>query len=91
MEATVDWGFGPTKAGAMLSELSFRQPDWPAGEGYGRMPSCRVNGEAVDFTAKWPVFDGPEMTLNESILKVKSDSETYRVDYSESVPRFSIQ
>jgi hypothetical protein len=88
-EATVDWGFGPTEPGILLSEMGFRQPDWPSGEGYGRIPRCSVNGVTVDFEAPWPVFEGPHMNLKGSVMEVGPAGDPYVVDYRGRLPVFS--
>jgi len=40
------------------------QPDWPSGEGHGRVPSLWVNGEPIEYTRdRGLLFDGPRLRL----------------------------
>lgn len=88
MEATVDWGYGASEPMVMLSAPPFKQPDWPEGKGFGRIPSCKVNGQPVDFTEPWPVFEGKTMKLDEGVLEIRVENKFYRVNYRDYKPVF---
>ena len=85
-EAIYDWGYGATKPQTLVTAPPFRQPDWPVGEGYGKVPFVKINGDSLDLKGVWPVFDGPDFTLKNGVLRVKNSSSAFEVDYSGSLP-----
>ena len=85
-EAIFDWGYGPTKATSM--KTGFRQPEWPIGKGFGRIPKAIVNGKLIDFSGIWPVFSGANLTMEKGALKLKNNTSYYEVDYTGNCPKF---
>jgi hypothetical protein len=88
-EPVYDWGYGPLQPLVIPASPPFRQPEWPSGEGHGRIPVWKVNGIPVDLEARWPVYDGPDLTVGTGILELRNpEGDTYRVDYTGSLPVF---
>lgn len=87
-EATYDWGYGPVEQQVVTFAAEWKQPEWPCGEGYGKIPEWSVNGSRVQLEGLWPVYDGPQLRLNEGILSVEIDHLLYRIDYSGTGPQF---
>lgn len=91
IEPLFDWGYGATEAMCLLSSPPLRQPDWGYDEGFGKIPEFSVNGVTVDYNIERPVYNGPRLSLDNSILQISSsDGTTYRVDYSDSTPSFGL-
>ena len=88
-EPIYDWGYGVTTKRSVQTEPPFTQPDWPSGEGYGRLASWSVNATPVDLNADWGLYTGPNVEVNNEML-VLNDSVggTYTVDYTGEVPVF---
>lgn len=76
-EPIFDWGFGITKPYAVTYEADFRQPVWPQGKGYGKIPDLEIDGKPIPLNTVWPVFNGNEMSLKNSILKIRIDNKEY--------------
>lgn len=89
-EALYDWGYGTAEQHTFISAPPFRQPQWPQGEGYGKIPVIMVNGETITMDEEWPVFSGPGFALENGIMDIKGVRSVYRVDYSGRHPVFSI-
>jgi hypothetical protein len=89
-EALYDWGYGAVEQQTFVSAPPFRQPHWPGGEGYGKIPVILVNGETVAMDKEWPVYRGPGFALENGIMVIKGVQSVYRVDYSGRHPVFSI-
>ncbi|MGB9746819.1 MAG: hypothetical protein ACPLXM_07835 [Bacteroidales bacterium] len=89
MEASSDWGYGLETPSVFVDPLLLKQPQWPAGEGLGRIPSLEINGRRVDFSATWPVLEGPGISISDGILVISYPWETYCVDFSGKIPVFN--
>jgi hypothetical protein len=89
-EALYDWGYGAVEQRAFVSAPPFRQPQWPKGEGYGKLPAIKVNGETITMDKDWPVFRGPKFVLENRIMEIKGERSVYWVDYSGRYPVFTI-
>lgn len=87
-EAVYDWGYGVNEPQTFTFAAPFMQPEWPCGEGFGKIPHFAVNNGRVDFKEVWPVFTGPHFSLKYGILKIDIGGLSYRVDYSGSKPLF---
>lgn len=87
----VDWGFGATTPGGfvMMKQPPFQFPEWPGGEGYGRVSTIRVNGDLIDVTNEWPPYFGPLVEQRDRVLTVTDGVHTYVVDFSGKAPTFS--
>ncbi len=70
MEALVDWGFGPTGPMVALTAPPFKQPEWPQGKGWGRVPQVKVNGKEIDFSASAPVYNGEGILVEDGKIEV---------------------
>lgn len=90
-EPIYDWGYGPHAQHVIITSPPFMQPEWPEGQGHGRVPSWSVNGKSVDRRNRPAVYDGRYFSVKQAILTVSSERSTYRVDYSGELPRFSRQ
>lgn len=88
-EATVDWGYGAEEPKIMMTYPDFRQPNWPSGAGYGRVPFLKVNGKEVDFDEYWPLYDGEEVDMKNKILQISVNDKKYTVRFNEEIPAFS--
>jgi hypothetical protein len=86
-----DWGYGATNPGGYVFYTSppFIQPTWPSGQGYGRLANWSVNGDAVDLSSEWPVYDGPHLYIGNGKLQLNDSAGLcYNIDYSGSTPVF---
>ena len=88
-EATVDWGYGVEAPKIMMSYPDFRQPKWPSGEGYGRIPHLEVNNKRIEFDDYWPLYDGDEVEMKNKILEIKIYDQKYQVRFTSDAPVFS--
>lgn len=90
-EPIFDWGFGVENPQVKLTSPPFMQPEWPSGAGHGKLARWKVNGEEVTVSEDWPVFEGPNLLLQDSKLVMRAPGERteYTVDYSGEVPAFS--
>ena len=88
-EATVDWGYGVESPKIMMSYPDFRQPNWPTGEGYGRIPYLEVNNKRIEFDDYWPLYDGDEVEMKNKILEIKVHDQKYQVRFTGDTPVFS--
>ena len=90
-EALVDWGFGAKEPMSMITSPPFTQPNWPSGEGGGRVASLWMSKMAYMHQREdqWPIAAGPNLTFDKSVLDVKIKDLTYQVDYSQDLPIFS--
>lgn len=86
MEPLFDWGYGATEAVVLMTAPPFCQPEWPVGDGFGKIPALSVNGTPVDYTSPRPVFSGDQLSLDGGILRVKTTDSYYVVDYSGDAP-----
>lgn len=91
-EALVDWGYGVKSPMATISSPPFTQPDWPGGDGGGRVATLFINGKRqYEPNENWPVFSGKGLVLGNGKLSVNYSSTPYTVDYTGKVPSFSAQ
>ncbi len=88
-EALYDWGYGVTEPQTFTFDAPWQQPQWPAGEGYGKIPYLSVDGDSINFNEEWPVFSGPHLMLKDGILEIAVRDHFYEVDYSGNRPLFS--
>lgn len=93
-EPLYDWGFGPTTPQLFQTTPPYLQPSWTGGQGRGRIPLLKVNGEEVNYAAEnWPVYYSSQYFLQNNILYMESDSANlstyYEVDFSGTNPIFS--
>ncbi|NJM14865.1 MAG: hypothetical protein HC896_05345 [Bacteroidales bacterium] len=62
--------------------MAKRQGTWQAGQWY-------VNGSLVDLNAHWPVYSGPNLTIDKGKMALYDiDGGIYSIDYSGNVPVF---
>ncbi|MCC5928924.1 MAG: hypothetical protein JJU28_06735 [Cyclobacteriaceae bacterium] len=87
-EPMFDWGFGPTTQASYISDQPWQQPQWPYGNGYGRMPELYVNGVPQGNRAIIPLFEGPGILMKNGVLEIQNEGGNYRIDYSGEVPVF---
>ena len=87
-EPIFDWGFGLTEPMVNQHMTDFKQPQWAEFNGSGRVPLLLAENFRYQFDQPWPVFSGPSINLDQSVLDIDFAGETYRVDYSKRIPVF---
>lgn len=87
-EATSDWGYGKASASPFISSPPLRQPAWPSGKGWGRIPALNVGGVRVDYNSNWPVWEGTGLSLRDRMLRIHNGQKVYEVNYQGEVPQF---
>ncbi|MCC5806983.1 MAG: hypothetical protein JJU00_11710 [Opitutales bacterium] len=88
VEPDYDWNYGVTEQRVVLTTDDWNQPDWPSGEGHGRLASWSIDGVPSDLPARRAVFDGPNLTLDGGILRLRGKEATHVVDFSGTRPEF---
>lgn len=89
-EPMFDWGYGPSTPQHAQKTPPFVQPQWPQGEGYGRVPAWKINNTEVATNTIWPVYKGKNFELNNHILRVYAgQSDSLRIDFSGNLPVYS--
>jgi len=86
-EPIADWGYGTTERQTLIESPPFKQPEWMQGRGYGKLAIWSVNGQSVN-NQTWEIYDGPMLSIKNSIMEIKSSTEVYRVDFSGNLPNF---
>lgn len=103
IEPQFDWGYindpAQNRPVPVASVPPLQQPTYPRSgaslDGWGRIPTVTVNGKPLggkDFLnlkSPWPVFRGPNITLEKGILTIRVGSERYQVDHSGDAPRWT--
>ncbi len=87
-EPIVDWGYGVVEQTVNIHRAGFEQPDWSEFDDSGRLPVLLADNKQYNFEEVWPVMSGPSINLDNSILKVEFEGESYIVDYSGEIPVF---
>ncbi len=88
-EPIFDFGYGVKEPMLIISEPPLQQPQWPVGEGHGRIASWSVNGQPVNLQKYWPVYTGPLLYVGKGKLILKDKSKhTYTIDYTSKIPLF---
>ncbi len=88
-EPIYDWGYGPTTPQIAQKSPPFVQPQWPHGEGYGRVPTWSVNNVNVS-ASNLAVYKGKNFELSNRILRIYAGkSDSLRVDFSGNLPVYS--
>lgn len=90
IEGLYDWGYGATTPAIMPEAPPLRQPDWPTGNGFGRIPEVLVNGKSLNFDSEWAVYKGPGFTLQNGVMTLTGSRSVYTVDYTGNLPDYSI-
>lgn len=87
-EPLFDWGYGFDQRYALQSDAPWQQPNWPSGEGYGRLAKWTVDGNVTTQDAL--LYFGPMLEVGNSKLIIKdlSGKTTYKVDYTGDYPVF---
>jgi hypothetical protein len=88
-EAIYDWGYGAVEQQTLITAPPFRQPDWPEGDGYGKLPVFKVNESEFHWDEPWPVYSGPRLTVENGIMKISDENSVYIVDYTGDIPKFN--
>ncbi|MBC8135420.1 MAG: hypothetical protein H8F28_05975 [Fibrella sp.] len=103
IEPLFDWGYIQNAANdhpySLAQSPPFEQPVYPVAgasrEGWGRVPSVTVDNKPLggkgflDLAKPWPVFLGPNVTLDDRVLTIRNGKKLYRVDYSKNSPIWS--
>ena len=87
-EATSDWGYGLEMQTVIPDPALLRQPQWPSGEGFGRIPILKVNDKKIDYSASWPVLEGLGISIGHGILSITSPWGYYKIDFTGKLPIF---
>jgi len=89
-EPIYDWGYGPTTPQIAQKTPPFVQPQWPHGEGYGRVPTWSVNNVDVSTSNYLAVYKGKNFELSNRILRIYAGKfDSLRVDFSGNLPVYS--
>ncbi|MGQ8336892.1 hypothetical protein ACUNWD_10105 [Sunxiuqinia sp. A32] len=88
-EPIVNWGYGIDEPKVLQHLAPFEQPQWPVKGGTGTLPVFIAGNTRYNYDERWPVFSGPVINLDHSILTISFGGNTYLVDYSNQVPVFS--
>lgn len=89
-EPIYDWGYGTQTPAMAQTSPPFIQPQWPYGEGYGRVASWSVNQQPVNLNESWPVCSGKYISLNNSILTLNdAANDSLRIDFSGNLPVYT--
>jgi hypothetical protein len=59
----------------------FRFPEWPTGEGHGRVPTLRVDGVDVATMFDDAAYRGPNVNVRDEVLTITDGRETYRINH----------
>lgn len=92
VEPDFDWDYGVRTPGgvALMHTADWRQPEWPSGDGHGRVPAMTVNGSPV-VSDETQLIDGPGLSLGAGVLQVKDGATVlYRLDYTGAAPQFEL-
>ena len=82
-EMLVDWGSGVLEKRIGFNTTDWQQPDWPSGEGHGRIPNLLVDGSPIDWPDRSTIIDGPFLRLQESMLQIEGPAGSiYQIDFS---------
>ena len=87
-EAIVDWGYGVDKQQNVITSPPFLKPTYKTCIGCGRLANGWVNQKLVTNEDKTPLFYGRNIKMNNSILELKWNNLSYKVDYSRDNPVF---
>lgn len=87
-EAISEWGYGKVQPHSFLSAPPLKQPRWPSGNGFGKIPQLTVNDKPVNYNEKWPVWQSLVISLENSILCIDDGKERYIVDFASAIPDF---
>lgn len=87
-EPIVDWGYGTTDQHLIIKSPPYIQPDWPQGNGFGKVPELKVKGKKMNLLGDWPLIQGPDVTLKKGVLKINVNGSKYEVDYRKDHPKF---
>lgn len=88
LEPEYDMAYGVTEPVAFLQDAGWIQPDWPRGEGHGRVPALTVDGERIFPRRGLPHVSGPLLQHADSVMRISAAGRSYGVDYSGSRPEF---
>lgn len=89
-EPIYDWGYGPTKPQMAQKTPPFVQPVWPTGESHGRIASWSVNQTTLNLNNNWPIFSGPHVILNNSVLRLYPNSiDSLHIDFTGDLPVYT--
>ncbi len=88
IEALVDWGWGPKDPSLFSYSPPFRQPDWPEDSYGARIPEVYINGIKQPLDQEWPVYEGPDISLENAVLQIEGRNKTWEIDFSGEIPEF---
>ncbi len=74
IEPIYDWGYGPQEARYIQTSPPWIQPDWPAGEGYGRIPEFRVNGKKMPGRKAKYLYHSQDLKIFKGKIRIKKSS-----------------
>jgi len=90
-EMIYDWGYGVREQRVGFNTSDWEQPQWPSGEGHGRLAELVVNGQPPVFPGAETVISGPQLSLHNRVLVIRGPdgTPTYTVDYRNRLPVFT--
>lgn len=83
-----DWGYGVTEKRVFMKTPDWKQPDWPSGEGHGRMGELFIDGIPRLHCPGEPVYAGPGLLQRNGRLLLERDGRHYTLDYRGDLPEF---
>jgi hypothetical protein len=80
-EPQYDWGYGWTTYGGVPIPAMppARFPDWPSGEGEGRVPSIAVNGRTINLDTDWPTYSSEVIASGGGTLRLQTATEALQI------------
>jgi len=74
-EAIVDWGYGVVTQQTSIGSAQFVQPQWPEGDGHGKVAKLLVDGKENSIPVG--VFEGPVLELKNGILRLHTNGKSF--------------
>lgn len=87
--ADFDWAYGVRQQRVFHKTNDWRQPQWPAGMGHGRLATLFVNGIPRTWSPRDPVLAGPGLLQHKGVLRLGPLTSPYNVDFSGPIPQFT--
>ena len=84
-----DWGYGVREKRVFMKTADWKQPDWPSGEGHGRMGEIFIDGIPRVHCAAEPVYAGPGLLQRAGRLMLESGGNRYTLDFRGEEPEFT--
>ena len=87
-EPVFDWGYGPTSQVINTHSATWLQPAIPAVARTHKIAEWSVNGQNYVTTGPAPIFSGPGLNMDSSVLEFADGNARYEIDYRGNAPIF---